>query len=269
MRVEQLDGHEARCPMRERSLVVGASALVVIAFVVVAFLLPAPAPPVLPSQRLLGQESQPPALVTFHPDISFATALRTITDLGLQPSGLPCPSSVMPDGTAWTRWTPLLDATQFAEQPVLTVQPTPLTPGNWLRRLQAAPQVLTVRTNLIVNCGPIIAGSDTPPLGTLVTLGLDVPVHYMLLTFAPGVGYDAALQAISDLGLRLANPAAECAVAAGTPSPWQPVGQEASFAGAHTLLVAPGPAASTLWPAQAAAATGVDAAGVSYVAACG
>ncbi len=254
--------------MRERGLVVGATALVVIAFVVVvAFLLAAPASPALPAQHLLSQESKPLALVVFRPDISFATAVRTTTDLGLQPSGLPCPSGVLPDGTSWTRWTPLLDARWFAEQPVLTVQPTPLAPGNWLRRLQAAALVLTVRTDLVVNCPAF--GSGSPPLGTVVTLGPDVPIRYTQLTFAPGVGYDAALQAISNLGLRLANPAAECTVAAGAPSPWRPIGQEASFARAHTLLVAPSPAASALWPAQAAATPGVVAAGMPYVAACG
>lgn len=212
-----------------------------------------------------AQEQSAPAWVAFKPGTMYATALREATDLGLQLSGLPCPNGET-NNTYWTRWTPIDDATYFLQEPDLTVQPTPLAPADWLTRLHAAPQVLTVRTDLVTSC-PMI-GFATPAPGTLLTLGQHPPATYARLTFTSAVSYDAALQAISALGLRLANPCFEQAVAAGAPPPWQPAGQETSFAGTYTLLVAPGPAASTQWQSQARAITGVAAEDAPYVAAC-
>lgn len=213
-----------------------------------------------------AQERTGPVWVAFGPGATYATALREVTDLGLQPSGAFCPSGVA-NGANWTRWTPIQAAAEFAQLSDLIVQPTPLAPSDWLTRLQAASQVSAVRINLVTNCPAY--GSETPVSGALLTLGPHVPASYARLTFAPGVSYDAALQAISALGLRLANPCYERASAGGAPPLWQPAGQEADFAGSHTLLVAPGPAASTQWQAQARATTGVTAADAPYVAACG
>lgn len=213
-----------------------------------------------------AQDREGAAWVAFGPGTTYATALREVTDLGLQLSGAFCPSGVV-NGANWTRWTPIqYTAEEFAQLPDLTVQPTPLAPSDWLTRLQAASQVRMVRTNLITNCPAY--GFETPAPGTLLILGPHALASYARLTFAPGVSYDAALQTISTLGLRLANPCYERAVAAGAPPPWQPAGQEAGFASSHTLLMAPGPAASTQWQAQGRAATGATAEDAPYVAAC-
>lgn len=214
-----------------------------------------------------AQDREGAAWVAFGPGTTYAMALREVTDLGLQLSGAFCPSGVA-NGADWTRWTPIQDAAaEFAQLPGLIVQPTPLAPGDWLTRLQAASQVSAVRINLVTNCPAY--GFATPVPGTLLTLGSHVPASYARLTFAPSVSYDAALQAISTLGLRLANPCYERAVTGSAPPSWQPAGQETSFAGLHTLVVAPGPAASTQWQAQARTATGVTAEDAPYVATCG
>ncbi|MGH2516776.1 MAG: hypothetical protein ACRDHP_14075, partial [Ktedonobacterales bacterium] len=81
-----------------------------------------------------------------------------------------------------------------------------------------------------------------------------LPPIYIRVTFTAGTSYDQALATISTLGFRLAAPCYEQA----QPKPaWHPMGQQSSFASAHSLLIATTGGNATTWHQQLAAVAGV------------
>lgn len=94
-------------------------------------------------------------------------------------------------------------------------------------------------------------GYTTPPAGTPLALGASQTPTYARLTFGARVSYDAALLVVSNLGLRLADPCREQAMASGQGSAWQPAGQESAYATSHALMLASSPLASSQWQARA------------------
>lgn len=205
-----------------------------------------------------GQELGAAAFIEFNSGVTYAQALHTVTDLGLELAGLPCPSGVVVvAGTPseWQYWTPLVHTDYWTGEAALTVAATPLAPADWLHAALAAPGVADVRTDFSTSCPSY--GMSTPKAATPLALGANQPPSYVRLTFGAGVSYDAALLAVNNLGLRLADPCREQAVESGHASAWQPAGQEATFAATYTLMLATSPVASTQWQAQARVLLGV------------
>lgn len=207
--------------------------------------------PATPSAQQLAAT----AFIQFSPGTTYSTALRTVTDLGLRLAGLPCPGGIQVvagKSNPWWRWSPLVYADGFAADPALTVSATPLAPTDWLHAALVAPGVRDVRTDIVYHC-PMI-GFGPPPSDTLLALGPAQPASYLRLTFSDSVSYDAALLAVSNLGLRLADLCREH----GVTSTWRPAGQENAYAVTHALLLATSPFASTAWQIQARALAGVS-----------
>jgi hypothetical protein len=207
-----------------------------------------------------GQELSASAAIEFDSGISYSTALRTITDLGLELADLPCPNGtefIAGTPTRWQIWSPLAHPDDFTGNAAFIAFATPLAPTDWLHAIVAAPGVKDVRTDLSYNCPADVLA--TPPSGTLLTLGVSQPPAYARLIFGAGVSYDAALLAVSNLGLRLADPCREQVLAAGHGYPWQPAGQESAYAATHALMLASSEAASAQWQTQARALSGVTA----------
>lgn len=205
-----------------------------------------------------GQELGATAYIEFQPGTSYATALRIVTDLGLELAGLPCPNGVVmvaATPTYWQDWMPLAHTDGFADQPALTVFATPLAPRDWLHAALTAHGVKDVRTDLASSCPAIFF--VTPSAGAPLTLGASQPFVYTRLTFGANASYDVALLAVSNLGLRLADPCHEQALARGQGFAWQPAGQESAYAASHTLMLATSPVAPSQWRGQARALPGV------------
>ena len=91
------------------------------------------------------------------------------------------------------------------------------------------------------------------------------------IVFAPSTTYDEALYAISDLGLRLADPCYESAQSANysTHVPWPGAGQEQRFAATHDLIVAAAPLVTPIkWDQRARSLSGVSNVAVPYTVSC-
>ncbi|MFI5276048.1 MAG: hypothetical protein ACHQ1E_02165 [Ktedonobacterales bacterium] len=226
--------------------------------------------------------------VEFHASFDFSSALQLVMNLGLQPvyncSGYtdsdvrwqsqderpgfsfiaqaPQPLEMIPTenptpqpaATSTTQWLPRLE-----------VIPTPLVPGDWLRRLAALPSVVAIYDGY-GGC-PMIP-VDVPPVpGVLYFLGQTVWVEDVRVTFAASgaSGYAQALATVSGLGFRLADPCYEQSL---PPPAWRPMGQQASFASGGALVVAITAANSTRWLAQLNAAPGVASVQAPYTQRC-
>ncbi len=124
-------------------------------------------------------------------------------------------------------------------------------------------------------CNPNAGSSTTPTSGPAVLLSLPsnaLPDLYTQVTFAAGVEYAQALYEISNLGLRLADPCYEEALAFRPPPTWpawHPMSQRAPFSGSQRLVVAPGvQVSSTTWTDQLHALTDVRGVTTPYAPSC-
>ncbi|HUY75327.1 MAG TPA: hypothetical protein VMV29_01050 [Ktedonobacterales bacterium] len=226
--------------------------------------------------------------VTFAPTVTYAQALRMLTDVGMQPS-LHCWSV-----NGFALWQPVGQRDLFAQWHSLIVLPNtdgpnPFTGRSWVDELrfylpgvvalhEATPE-FDARYQLVVSptpryfvgatlatddtvgytCPPSIHGADVSP-STLIMLQQNA-LTYARISFAPAISYDAALYDTVNLGLWLADPCYETynPIATQTPKPSYVQGQEVGFARTHSLVVTPGSGASNLWQRQArglAGATG-------------
>ncbi len=208
---------------------------------------------------------------------SYEDALHAITDLGLQPAASVCGSGIGDYGSNGTVyrgpwWQPVGAEIAFdAENGTVVVWPTPLAALNWPDRLRSAPGA-TIDTIYLqgtpFNCpGREVEG--TPPPGASKFVAPDQLDVYGRLAFASqSQRYEAALSAVTNLGLRLADPCYEQAKARGTAPTWHSMGQEGSFANTTALVVAPTAAASANWQAQARALPGALALDAPYTPPC-
>lgn len=148
----------------------------------------------------------------------------------------------------------------------LFVAPTPLAAPDWPTRLAAVPGVRRIHTLPFVSCPPaaaIITG--IPPPDASLDLTANQIATYVRITFArPTDQYDAALDAMSNLGLRLADPCYEQA----QPASWHAMGQEHPFASSHSLVVAPTLLTSRRWQDQVRATPGVVAIDAPFATRC-
>jgi hypothetical protein len=215
-----------------------------------------------------------PVYITFKAPQTYDKVLLTLTDLGMRPAA-PCIHSTETDKngqiTQWMGWGPFDEGgngDRFFQLSTLFAAATPLAPANWLDRLRANPTIKEVRTEAqTVSCPGSHLG--TPPPGTPILLPRDQIGLYARVTFAGSMGpYDAALYAMSRLGLRLADPCYEQQRAHGTAPPWHPMGQQQGFAATHQLVVATTELASTQWQEQVRETPGVQAAEIPAVMQC-
>jgi outer membrane protein assembly factor BamB len=184
------------------------------------------------------------AYVHFGSSVTYAYALRSVTDLGLQ--------IFTPCARKNTAWRPVGAADSFNSYPFLWVQSTPLAPTGWLDRLKAIQGVQSVQESSIFFCPHLV---PAPP-GTTTFLQKEQVGAYVHLTFGGSVkSYVSALAAVSNLGFRLGNPCYE--QAKGAKPAWSPMGQEAMFTNTHTLILVTTNSNSTHWPDQLRAVTGV------------
>lgn len=179
--------------------------------------------------------------VHFSDSVSFQQAIRLITDLGLQTTAF-----------CAFQWKPMGSETDFANGHLLTIVATVNSSPLWFNRLQTMPGVVSVQA----------AGPHSCPMmrydpHALKFLGPDAPITYVRATFSGGSGYDAALDAVNNLGFRLANPCYEQARSRGDKPTWNAAGQENTFGSSHTLLIAITSYDATTWLSQLKSAAGV------------
>lgn len=201
--------------------------------------------------------------VTFTSTTSYEDALRLVTDVGLQLTG-ECDSvtAVSTSGTPvvfWASWHPQSQRQNYVDNVANSVSPflitltTPLAPSDWSDRLLKMPSVQSVKEMQ----GSFVCGSSgysqTPPAGDVNDLlRPDQTGTYAQITFdqSPIPSYGDALDDVLNLGLRLANPCYEKALAAGKASAWHAMGQEDAYASGHVLLVATTRETGNLWQQQ-------------------
>ncbi len=161
------------------------------------------------------------ASITFAASVSYQQALKTIADLGLQPSVF-CPSM-------WKEQVSGGDMFSYHSLSVVaTVNSAPL----WLNRLKTVAGVTDVQAAGPHSCPAM--GMDT----AFFRLHLQQKETLLRVTFAPTVGYDNALEDVSDLWFRLSDPCYEQARAQGTKPTWHPQGQADTFTKTHSLVIA-------------------------------
>jgi hypothetical protein len=185
--------------------------------------------------RMPSETVSSEALVSFSGATSYTAALAEVTGIGLRLAS-PCAEAAIHSGD--DRWQTYLYAVgqepSYADGSRLVVATTVLTPADWLERLWTLPGAISVDTSVVVNCPEISAGS---PLGLL--RAAPPAGQPTVLQFPAGVSYGDALQAASDLGLRLADPCYEAALAHGDHPVWHPANQQQAYATGRSLVVAP------------------------------
>lgn len=218
--------------------------------------------------------------VTFATTVSYASALRIVTDLGLQP-GIDCGTATA--GYA-VLWQPMSQRNTFAQKHQLLVFPASV-PSDWLTRLMGTPGIVGVadgrpeypeQTPVGMHAGavvypcPALIATATPHAGVPVPLDAAHAGTYARVTFAGSLdNYDAALYVVSNLGLALAKPCYDQALQRGTPVPWLPMGQETPFASDHALVVVTTKRfTSALWRQQLQATPGIATVEAPYAALC-
>ncbi len=205
----------------------------------------------------------PSAEVRFRPAVTYLAALQAVTDLGLQPL-----SSCLGAAGSQTPWKSTSQESSFDSQDGrgdLQVTVTPLTPADWLQRLIAASSVTLVYDGPIY-C-PNISGDLTPIPGRLYFLGYNAQTVYLRVTFseASQTSYLQRLEAISNLGFRLADPCFEKQQPHGA---WHAVSQQSSFATSGQFVLATTEANSPAWLSQLRATDGVTQVAAPYTPAC-
>jgi len=185
-------------------------------------------------------------LITFAPGTTYAQALRTVTDLGLQ-TILPCFGGPQRAAQASVIWTAVGERDVFAQAHRLWIGNTALALPYWPGRLRLAPGVTDVDTGEHTFACPFIQAAD--PAHDTLALSQDRTGDYVHATFDQNVTYDDALAFVSNYGLRLADPCAERSWTAGK-LPWASAGQESGFATSHALTVATTNYGATTWRDQ-------------------
>ena len=205
----------------------------------------------------------------FSSTVSYTTALREVTDVGTQPD-LPC-SFPARSVSHQPLWVPLGQEQSFARTHRLILSLTTLAnPTLDWGAVGRLPGVLPSPSNsalsLFATCTPVIG---TPGPHVSIPYPATWPEPYSRVVFTAGTDYSTALMAISDPGLRLANPCYEKALNAGQLVTWRLMGQEATFAHTHTLVVGIShDITSSLWQQQLRANPAVSAIQTPYLATC-
>lgn len=197
------------------------------------------------------------ALVFFTPTTPYTQALRIATNIGLRPLPPSCTATMLGSNgkiETWYAWAPPAKGFSIASAGMY-VAPTSLASSDWLTRLRALPDVANVQTTTFVFlCS--LAHMGTPPPDTIVALAPQRAGTYLTVAFSSQAdSYDLSLQAISNLGLRLADP---CLERSGKQlSPGYFAGQEQKYTATHTLVLATTANSPNNWQKQLASLAGV------------
>jgi hypothetical protein len=211
-------------------------------------------------------------LVTFTATTSYDDALRLVSDVGLQLRGTcdfftlagtgdanvaqpPAPAPSASPSIEWAAWHARNQREGFASAAegnhTLAVAITPAAPSDWEDRLRKQPAVRDVQPDRAPYACPYVRYSATPPASNEdAELPPQQAGAYARLGFPSGTSYAAALDQTTNLGLRLADPCYEQAVAGGHSATWHPMGQEEAFKNSQTFVVATTALTSTRWPDQ-------------------
>lgn len=228
-----------------------------------------------------------PFPIRFDPSVPYDDALQVVTDLGLQPSVACGYDADMKAGRVITdmHWQPAGQRSIFPVEHRLFVALTPLTAPDWITRLNHAHGVMPnhdpEQSSQPLYCPDINAGgaaysadrdASHPAQASLVlTYAQATSSPNALVVFTPSSTYAEALYAMSNLGMRLADPCYEHAHAGNRPAsaPWPGVGQEQRFSASHTLLVAAAPLTTpSNWDQMISSQTDVASVTVPYTASC-
>ena len=212
--------------------------------------------------------------VLFDASVSYADALREMTDLGVQPAVF-CgyPSDVAAGKVIGSKWLPAGQRDRFQQEHRMWVVRT-ITGHDWLK-MYRLPGFHTDSSSQSFGCSDGHGNAGPPPSqGAPDVLTLNPADNqlikqigtYARVTFAPTVTYDAALYDISNLGLRLANPCYEYSLLPNhQPQTWLPMGQEITYHASNVLIVAPAPLVSAVtWRDQFRTLPDVTTADTSY-----
>lgn len=241
------------------------------------------------------------AIVSFTAATSYQSALRLVTNLGLQLQQ-PCqiaqtnPQGRIIGGLSWssvgrkeffkvtestsTQGTSGKTPTVTVERtlPALYVSATPITPADWIARLKASSIVKSINTQAHFSCpniGPVqpigvIGGTPSQSPSTasskITSIAPQQAGSDLTVTFSGSSSYDDALYIASNMGFRLAAPCYE--QEAGKPADWSPMGQQQAFASTHTLTLATTDMSPTDWATRIVHTAGVTKANTAYKASC-
>ncbi len=216
--------------------------------------------------------------VLFDASVSYADALRGMTDLGVQPAVF-CgyPSDVAAGKVIESKWLPAGQRDRFQQEHRMWVVQT-ITGQEWLKIYKLS-GFHTDSSSQNYGCSDGHANAGPPPpkvAPDVLTLNpadnqvLEPLGIYAYVTFAAGVDYDTALYDVSNLGLRLADPCYEQSLLPHQhPQQWHPMGQEITFSYSHALVVAPVPLVSAVtWRDQLHKLPDVASSDTSYHAVC-
>src|SRR5579885_1762218 len=224
-----------------------------------------------PGTHVLGASAS--FAVFFASSVSYAQALRELTNLGLVPA-LYCGTS---SNEGLEEWQPMGQRDAFLRNHLLFIWPGYLTaPTDWRQRLQTLPDVRDVRDGFaqhpwdngtqpadlaMYQCPP--GAGSTPTSNAPVVLNA-ANVSYVAVTFAkPGETYDTALSLMVNLGLQLTDPCYVRSSEQGATPPWHPMSQEDSFAAtSHLIVLAYSGITSAQWQELLRASPGVTSAEV-------
>jgi len=186
--------------------------------------------------RRLPSNAQPfaVAVVTFADTASYTDALGELTSIGMRLSN-PCFEAAIGEGD--TQFGEVYQANgqedSYGNEHTFVIATTVLAPADWLPRLWTLPHAIKVDTNAQYFC-PSNSGGLIGRL--LVVPPAERPV---VLAFPRGMAYGEALRAATDVGLRLADPCYEAALARGDKPAWHPASQEETYSSNGSLVVAP------------------------------
>lgn len=220
-----------------------------------------------------GGPAPDPEPIIFAPPISYAHALRLLTDIGLQPSleCTPYAGHYTPGSTLQPQavWQPVGQKETFSKKHQMWVSPTFSAPLDWRLRIAKIPGVQFGSASFLP-CPHVIYG--TPPPNVTMPLTSAQAGTYARITFTSSQTYDTALYTVSNVGLGLVNycyELAEIAANSGTQPSWQFTGQEQQFTQTHTLVVEiETRVTSSLWKMQLYAQPGVLSVEVPYASRC-
>jgi hypothetical protein len=219
------------------------------------------------SPTATAREIPTSAWVTFATGVSYETAMRTVTDLGLQARTFCEGIAYEPPGAAegsghW--WEPEASPRDFpltggpdVGRGRLYVSPTPLAPRDWDLRLDASAGVFSLQTYTFSSC-PLHIVRTAPPPDAVHYVAEDEVGTPVRATFGASVTYDDAVVLVSRLGFRMSDPCYEQAKVDGKTPAWQPMGQESGFTTSHQLLVRVTYFNSQRWREQLAEGAGVQ-----------
>jgi PQQ-like domain len=180
------------------------------------------------------------ASITFASSVSYQQALKIIADLGLHLS-IFCPSM----------WKPQVSGGDIFSDHSLSIAANVNSAPLWLSRLKAIAGVEDVQTIGAHSCPVERVGDD------FSRLRLQQNGTFLRVTFSSTVSYNNALEDISNLWFRIADPCYEQARAQGTKPTWHSQGQTDTFAKTHSFVVAITGLNSIHWSNQLRAVAGV------------